>query len=95
MTATKKTADTSAVKLSSKPGVPDTKGMTEDNLSPATEVAASGALVEPEIIERIDTTHPAVDDQPRAGQPKVSNQIDFNDPTLTDAEAVQKNLAGE
>lgn len=93
MTATKKTVDTTGVKLSATPGVADTAGMTEDNLSPATDVAASGALIEPEIVERIDTAHPAVDDRPRAGQPRVSNQIDFNDPTLTDAEAVEQNLA--
>jgi hypothetical protein len=94
MSATKKTVDTTDVKLSAKPGVADTEGMTEDNLSPATDVAPSGALIEPEIVERIDTSHPAVDDRPRAGQPRVANQIDFNDPTLDDAEAVQRNLGG-
>lgn len=92
MASTKKTADTSNVKLSDKPGVADTQGMTEDTLSPATEVNASGALIEPEIVERIDTSHPAVDAEPRKGQPKVANQIDFNDPTLTEAEAVEQNL---
>ncbi len=92
MTSTKKTVDTTDVKLSDKPGVADTKGMTEDNLSPATTVGASGALIEPEIVDRIDTAHPAVDDRPRAGQPAVANQIDFNDPTLDDADAVQRNL---
>lgn len=92
MTATKKSVDTSDVKLSDVPGVPDTAGMTEDSLTPATDVAASGAMIEPEIVERIDTSHPAVDNEPRKGQPKVANQIDFNDPTLTEAEAVAQNL---
>lgn len=92
MTATKKSVDTSDVKLSDVPGTPDTAGMTEDNLTPATDVAASGAMIEPEIVERIDTSHPAVDNEPRKGQPKVANQIDFNDPTLTEAEAVAQNL---
>lgn len=92
MTATKKSVDTSDVKLSDVPGTPDTAGMTEDNLTPATDVAASGAMIEPEIVDRIDTSHPAVDNEPRKGQPKVANQIDFNDPTLTEAEAVAQNL---
>ncbi|AHE57424.1 hypothetical protein [Sphingomonas sanxanigenens] len=89
-----KTVDTSGVKLSDVPGKPDTAGMAPDKLKPATEVAASGALIEPTIVERIDTKHPAVDDEPRKGAPKVSNQIDFNDPTLTPEEAVEQNLKG-
>ncbi len=32
-----------------------------DELTPATDVAASGAMIEPEIVQRIDTAHPAVD----------------------------------
>lgn len=92
MTANKK-VDTSNVKLSDVPGVPDTAGLTADDLAPATEVAASGALIEPTIVERIDVAHPAVDNTPRKGQPRVSNQIDFNDPTLSDEEAVAKNLS--
>lgn len=87
-----KTTDTSGVKLSDVPGKPDTANLQPDNLTPATDVAASGAFIEPEIVERIDTSHPAVDNNPRADAPKVSNQIDFNDPTLTDEEAVAQNL---
>lgn len=92
MASTKKTADTSTVKLSDKPGVADTQGMTEDTLAPATEFDASGAIIEPAIVERVDMSHPAVDDNPRKGQPVVANQIDFNDPTLAMAEAVAENL---
>ena len=84
--------DTSNVKLSDVPGVADTKLMKLDTLTPATEVAASGAMIEPEIVSRIDTAHPAVDNEPRKGQPVISNMIDFNDPTLGDADAVAANL---
>lgn len=92
MASTKQTVDTTDVKPSHVPGVSDTAGMTEDNLTPATKVEASGAFIEPEIVERIDVDHPAVDNNPRAGQPKVANQIDFNDPHLENAEAVERNL---
>lgn len=87
-----KTVDTKNVKLSDVPGIPDTEGMQIDNLAPATDVAASGALMEPAIADRIDTTHPAVDDEPRKGVSIESNQIDFNDPTLTLSEQVMQNL---
>lgn len=90
----KKAVDTTNVKLSDVPGKPDTKGLEADKLKPATDVAASGALIEPEIVERIDTSHPAVDNEPRKGAPRVSNQIDFNDPTLTPEQAVEENLTG-
>jgi len=92
MASTKNTVDTTDVKLSDVPGVPDTAGMEQDNLTGATTVEASGAMIEPEIVERIDTSHPAVDNEPRKGQPKIANQIDFNDPTLSEAEAVEQNL---
>lgn len=78
---TKKSVDTSDVKTSDIPGVADTALLKEDQLTPATDVAASGAMIEPEIVERIDTSHPAVDNAPRKGQPVLSNRIDFNDPT--------------
>jgi hypothetical protein len=68
-----------------------------DKLSPATtdDLEASGALQEPTIKERIDTKHPAVDDEPRKGLPETSNRIDFNDPTITGAEAVEQNLKAQ
>lgn len=59
------------------------------------DLEASGAMMEPEIRDRIDTDHPAVDNNPRAGQPAAANQIDFNDPTKTDAEAVAENLKAQ
>ena len=65
-----------------------------DNLSPATsdDLEASGAMVEKTIKDRVDTTHPAVDDEPRKGMPETANRIDFNDPTKSGAEAVAENL---
>ena len=92
MSTTKKTVDTTDIAPSNIPGVSDTAGMTEDSLTPATDVAASGAFIEREIVERIDVDHPAVDNNPRKGQTKLANQIDFNDPTLDNAEAVAANL---
>lgn len=87
-----KTVDTTDVPLSDVPGQPDTAGMKADELEPATDVAASGALIEPTIVDRIDTSHPAVDNEPRKGASVESNQIDFNDPTLTLSEQVEQNL---
>jgi hypothetical protein len=92
MSSTKQTVDTTNIKPSAAPGVSDTAGLTEDNISPATEVAASGAFIEPEIVERIDVDHPAVDNHPRKGQPRIANQIDFNDPHLDNEAAVATNL---
>lgn len=92
MSSTKATVDTTEIKPSQVPGVSDTAGLTEDNLTPATKVDASGAFIEPEIVERIDVEHPAVDNNPRKGQPKIANQIDFNDPHLGTEESVEKNL---
>jgi hypothetical protein len=92
MTSTKKTVDTTDIAPSHVPGVSDTRGLTEDNLTPATAVAASGAFIEQEIVDRIDVDHPAVDNNPRKGQPKVANQIDFNDPHLDNEAAVTTNL---
>lgn len=95
MTATKKSVDTSDVKLSDQPGVADTAMMKVDELAPATDVEASGAMIEPTIVERIDTSHPAVDNEPRKGQPVIANRIDFNDPGLSDADAVAENLKND
>ncbi len=95
MSSTKQTVDTTKIKTSDKPGVSDTAGLTEDNISAATKMEASGAFIEPEIVDRIDVGHPAVDNHPRKGQPKIANQIDFNDPTLDSAAAVEQNLKNQ
>jgi hypothetical protein len=85
---TSKSVDTSGDPL--KPAEPDKlKAAGNDDLE------ASGALVEPTIKDRVDTKHPAVDDEPRKGLPETSNRIDFNDPTISGAEAVARNLGIE
>lgn len=62
------------------------------DVKPATAFEQSGAPVQ---AADIDTGHPAVDANPRAGTTEAQNRIDFNDPTLTGAEAVAKNLANQ
>lgn len=93
--STAKSVDTSDVQLSNVLGVADTALLKTDDLTPATDMATSGAFIEPEIVERIDTSHPAVDNAPRKGQPVLANRIDFNDPALADADAVERNLADQ
>lgn len=60
------------------------------NIAPATSFAPSGAPVQ--TVPDVDPSHPAVDDNPRADTTEDQNRIDFNDPTLSGAEAVAKNL---
>lgn len=64
---------------------------TKDNgVAPAKKVDTSGSPQQ--IVGDVDLSHPAVDNDPRANTTAESNQIDFNDPTLTGAEAVKRNL---
>ena len=63
-----------------------------DAMKPAQTVAASGALIEPDVT-KVDPAHPAIDANPRAGTPPESNRIDFNDPTLSQDEAVVQKLS--
>lgn len=62
------------------------------DIAPATDFEASGAVIEPAVVKKVDMKHPAVDDNPRKGTTADMNRIDFNDPTKTDAEAVEDNL---
>lgn len=76
---------------------PDEKPAENDgdkaaNIKPATAVNTSGAPQQ--IVPDVDMSHPAVDDNPRAKTTVDQNRIDFNDPTLSGAEAVEKNLRG-
>lgn len=66
-----------------------------DDLSPATQAAASGAIIEPGIADASVIDHPAVDANPREGTPPESNQIDFNTPSAIKPaeEQVAENLA--
>jgi hypothetical protein len=58
----------------------------------ATDFSTSGA---PRQVTDIEVDHPAVDNDPRAGTTVDQNRIDFNDPTLDGAEAVQRNLEAQ
>lgn len=59
---------------------PAPESMAVADPAPATEMAASGAFVEPEIVDAVPTDHPAIDDNPRAGTTAQQNGADFNDP---------------
>jgi hypothetical protein len=62
------------------------------NIAPATEFSTSGAAQQ---VPPIDMSHPAVETDPREGTSVQQNQIDFNDPTLSDADAVAQQLAAQ
>lgn len=62
---------------------------------PAKKVAASGAVIEPEIADRSLPDHPAVENNPRKGVPAESSQIDLNDPSRSPEKAVAENLAAQ
>lgn len=62
-------------------------------IKPATVFEASGAPHQ--IVPDVDPSHPAVDNDPRAGTSVEQNRIDFNDPTLSGAEAVEANLKAQ
>jgi len=68
----------------------DTSGAA--NVAAANEFSPSGA---PRQVTDIDVDHPAVDANPREGTTTNQNKIDFNDPTLTGQEAVEKNLKAQ
>ena len=63
------------------------------DLPAATDFSTSGAPVQ--IVPDVDPSHPAVDDNPRAKTSVEQNRIDFNDPTLSGAEAVAQNLRAQ
>jgi hypothetical protein len=60
---------------------PAAKNDEADTLAPATEFAASGAVIEPEIVERVDMEHLSVDSNPRERSTPAMNSIDFNNPS--------------
>lgn len=69
-------------------------GADKANLTPATDVAASGAIIEPEIVTGVDTGHVSVDNNPRKDSTVDMNRIDFNVPSGVQApeETVEENL---
>ena len=62
-------------------------------IKPATEFAPSGAPVQ--TVPDVDAANAAVDNDPRATTTEEQNRIDFNDPRLSSAEAVEKNLKAQ
>jgi len=69
---------------------PEAGGTKPAAIAPATTVDPAGAPVQD--LPDVDMSHPAVDANPRAGTTTDQNRIDFNDPTLSGQEAVEKNL---
>ena len=67
---------------------------TPANISPATDFAASGAVIEDGAKKNVDMGHASVDDNPRKDTTADMNRIDFNEPSaLTPPEeAVEKAL---
>lgn len=66
---------------------------TANGAKPASEFDPSGAPQQS--VADVDPTHPAVDNDPRAHTTAEQNRIDFNDPTISGAEAVARNLAAQ
>lgn len=60
------------------------------NLAPAAEVDTSGSPQQ--IVPDVDLNHPAVDSNPRKDTTVAQNRIDFNDPSISGPEAVEKAL---
>ncbi|WP_244631281.1 hypothetical protein [Aureimonas sp. ME7] len=65
----------------------------DNGAQPATEFEPSGAPLQ--VVEDVDPSHPAVDNDPRAATSSEQNRIDFNDPNLSGAEAVKRNLEAQ
>ncbi|PNU02513.1 hypothetical protein [Novosphingobium guangzhouense] len=68
-------------------------GAVAANIPAAETIDTSGAPQQ--IVPDVDMSHPAVDADPRGGTTEVQNRIDFNDPTLSGREAVEKILADQ
>lgn len=62
-------------------------------IEPAKKIDTSGSPQQ--IVPDVDLSHPAVDNNPREGTTVNQNRIDFNDPTLSGAEAVDANLKAQ
>ena len=63
------------------------------DIAPAKEFEMSGAPIQ--TAPKVDASHPAVDEDPRADTSKAQNRIDFNDPTLSSEDAVAKALGAK
>ena len=72
--------------------VVDQKSKPAD-IAPATGFAPSGAPQQ--VVPHVDPSHPAVDNDPRAGTTVAQNKIDFNDPRKPGSEVVAEQLGME
>ena len=79
--------------MNTKTTAADLDTSADANIKPAKTVDTSGAPQQ--IVPDVDLKHPAVDDNPRAGTTETQNRVDYNDPTLSGAEAVTANLAAQ
>lgn len=70
----------------------DFDGSGPAGIEPATAFNPSGAA--DQVVPDVDPAHPAVDNNPREGTTVHQNKIDFNDPKLTGADAVESMLKG-
>ncbi|MCE4223408.1 hypothetical protein HCU64_06560 [Methylobacterium sp. C25] len=61
-------------------------GSQAADIAPAKTIDTSGAPQQ--LVPDVDMSHPAVDDNPRAGRSVLQNKIDFNDPTIPGHQAV-------
>ena len=88
MSITKKTAEAG--------NKPEAEGNKPANIAPATEVEASGAIIEPGA-KKVDMSHASVDANPRENTTVDMNRIDFNEPSAITPpeEAVEKALKGD
>jgi len=74
-----------------------TSGDKPQELKPATEFEASGAIIEPGIVSGVDMSHPSIDANPREKSTADMNRIDLNEPTAltSQEESVEKNLKAQ
>lgn len=75
-----------------KPVAATKRSSAKDNgAKPATDFEPSGAPNQ--VVEGVDPSHPAIDNDPREKTTAGQNAIDLNDPTLSSDEAVEQNLS--
>lgn len=84
------TAGDASVPANTTGGEVGNAGSAPANIPAATDFDPSGAPIQ--IVSDVDPSHPAVDDNPRRGTTVDQNRIDFNDPTISGQEAVEKAL---
>jgi hypothetical protein len=69
----------------------DTSGPA--GIEPASAFSTSGAPVQ--VVPDVDPSHPAIDNDPRAGTTVNMNRIDMNDPYAKGSDVVEQQLAAQ